>query len=257
MKQSQMDAIIDRLRQQARKIAAQQPQADFYRDFEQEVKESADYFHTDAVVCRLKAAVEDVIDNDFGHGMDHARKVALDAGALVVIEGRSLDYAAGFAPEHIRMAHCAGLLHDIQRKQKNHAREGAIYARKMLAAYSFSDREINNICVAIANHEAFSEPMEPPTPASRLLSDCLYDSDKFRFGPDNFTDTVWEMIERSNISLNRFLALYPRGIDFLKKIRNTFRTPTGRKYGPQFIDIGLAIGEALHSYMVSELKLSV
>lgn len=252
-----MHPIIDRLREQARKMAACQPTPDFYKDFYHEVMESRAHFQSDAVVCRLKGVVEKEIDNDFGHGMDHARKVALDAGALVAIEGRTANYSTDFSAEQIRMALCAGLLHDIQRKQKNHARQGAIYARKVLADYPFSDRQVGDICIAISNHEAFGESMEMPTPACRLLSDCLYDSDKFRFGPDNFTHTVWEMVERSNISLDRFVALYPRGIEFLKKIKQTFRTPTGRKYGPQFIDIGLAIGEALHTYMKTELRLSV
>jgi len=38
----------------------------------------------------------------------------------------------------------------------------------------------------------------------------------------------------------------------LTKIRNTFRTDTGKKYGPQFIDIGLAIGEELFDVINTE-----
>jgi len=256
MMAEEMNEMIGRLRQQARKIAARQPQPDFYKDFPGEVAESADCFQADATVLQLKAFVADAIDNDFGHGMDHARKVALDAGALVAIEGRAADFSADFVALQIQMAHCAGLLHDIERKQKDHARQGAIYARKILADYPFSDRQIDRICVAIANHEAFGECMEMPTTACRILSDCLYDSDKFRFGPDNFTHTVWDMVALSNISLERFVALYPRGLNFLRKIRHTFRSPTGRRYGPQFIDLGLAIGEELYAYMQTEIGLS-
>ncbi len=255
---SQSVRVIDRLRTEARKIAARQPKPDFYKDFPDEVAESAEKFQADATVQRLYGFVKDAIDNDFGHGMDHAWKVALDAGALLAIEGRSADFSAGFIVERIRMAHCAGLLHDIRRKQKNHARQGSIYARKVLAEYPFSKAEISDICMAIASHEAFKESMEEAsTPSGRLLSACLYDSDKFRFGPDNFTHMVWDMVEAANISLDRFISLYPRGIEFLRKIKDTFRTPTGRKYGPQFIDIGLAIGEELYAYMTEELNLSV
>jgi hypothetical protein len=32
----------------------------------------------------------------------------------------------------------------------------------------------------------------------------------------------------------------------LARIRDSFRTPAGRTYGPQFIDLGLAIGEELY-----------
>jgi len=41
------------------------------------------------------------------------------------------------------------------------------------------------------------------------------------------------------------MILYPKGMERLYKIKSTFRTRTGKKYGPQFIDIGLAIGEDL------------
>ncbi|MBW2680633.1 MAG: hypothetical protein JRD01_07765 [Deltaproteobacteria bacterium] len=41
------------------------------------------------------------------------------------------------------------------------------------------------------------------------------------------------------------MELYPGGMNIVAKIRPTFRTDTGKKYGPQFIDIGLAIGKEL------------
>jgi len=250
-----MNGIFDRLRRQAREIAARQPEADFYRDFPDAVAESAKYYQTDGTVREIKTFVAEAIENDFGHGMAHARKVALDAGALVAIEGRAAAFSAEAVAHEIRMAQCAGLLHDIQRKQKDHARQGAVYARKILADYPFSEEAVSDICVAIANHEAFGEWMGTPTAACRILSDCLYDSDKFRFGPDNFTHTVWDMVALSNISLERFVAVYPRGLDFLKKIRHTFRSPTGRRYGPQFIDLGLAIGEELYACIKTEMGL--
>lgn len=250
-------AIIDRLRQEARKIAARQPQADFYKDFAGEVALSGNCFHSDEIVCRLREFMASALDNDFGHGMDHSRKVALDAGALVVIEGRAENFSEDFIAAQMRRAHCAGLLHDIERRQHDHARKGAIHARRILAEYPFSEKEVKDVCVAIANHEAFGTPEETATQACRHLSDCLYDADKFRFGPDNFTHTVWEMVEASSISLERFVALYPRGIDFLEKIRHTFRTPTGQRYGPQFIDSGIAIGWELYSFIQTELGFSV
>jgi len=248
-------AVIERLRQKAREIAARQPQADFYRDFPQKVTRSGYYFQTDPVICRLHAFVAGAIENDFGHGLAHAQKVALDAGALMAIEGERAAFAPPLIGKQMRLAHCAGLLHDIERKQKDHARHGAIYARRLLVHYPFTSGEISDIATAIANHEAFGSPLELSTRAGQILSDSLYDSDKFRFGPDNFTHTVWDMIELSGVSMERFVTLYPRGIEFLKKIRHTFRTPTGQKYGPQFIDIGIAIGEELYLFMTQELAL--
>jgi hypothetical protein len=38
----------------------------------------------------------------------------------------------------------------------------------------------------------------------------------------------------------------------LKKIRGTFRTRTGRRYGPQFIDVGIAIGDELYQVLQTD-----
>jgi hypothetical protein len=38
----------------------------------------------------------------------------------------------------------------------------------------------------------------------------------------------------------------------LKKIRDTFRSRTGRRYGPQFIDMGIAIGQELYEVILAD-----
>jgi hypothetical protein len=43
-------------------------------------------------------------------------------------------------------------------------------------------------------------------------------------------------------------------MEFLKKIKDTFRTPTGRKYGPGFIDLGVAIGDELYKELCAGKK---
>ncbi len=247
-----MNPIYERIRNQAIKIAARYPKADFYQDYPRQVEFSSRFFYSDPVVCELRDFVTQKIDNDFGHGMDHADKVALDAGVLMGIEGVRNGYSDQFLTHRVRMALCAGLLHDIKRKHKKHAGKGAIYAGKVLAAYPFSVDDVDDICRAIENHEAFGKALESKTREGALLSDCLYDSDKFRWGADNFTQTVWEMVSYANIPVKKFVELYPRGISFLDKIKDTFRTPTGKIYGPRFIDIGLLIGEELYRYIKSE-----
>ena len=87
-----------------------------------------------------------------------------------------------------------------------------------------------------------------------LVSGCLYDADKFRWGPDNFADTLWCMVFYRNPTLAEFLAGYPQGLASLHRIKNTFRTITGRRYGPQFIDIGIAIGEDLLKVIKTEFS---
>lgn len=247
-----MNPIYEKIREQAIKIVSRYPMADFYHDYPKQVEFSSRFFYSDTVVCELRDFVTQKIDNDFGHGMDHADKVALDAGALMTIEGVRNGYTGKVLAHCVRMAQSAGLLHDIKRKHKNHAREGALYAGKVLAAYPFSVDDVTDICTAIENHEAFGKAIENKARKGALLSDCLYDSDKFRWGPDNFTNTVWDMMSYADIPVKKFVGLYPKGISFLGKIKDTFRTPTGRIYGPQFIDLGLSVGEELYRYIKTE-----
>jgi HD superfamily phosphodiesterase len=69
------------------------------------------------------------LEDDFGHGLKHALKVAADAGALSLIEGRRAGYAETRIQRISIVSQATGLLHDIHRKQKDHAVEGARYAR--------------------------------------------------------------------------------------------------------------------------------
>ena len=50
------------------------------------------------------------------------------------------------------------------------------------------------------------------------------------------------------------MAGYSQGMEKLATIKSTFRTPTGKKFGPQFIDLGLAIGEELYEVIKTEFS---
>ena len=84
----------------------------------------------------------------------------------------------------------------------------------------------------------------------RLISDALYDADKFRWGPDNFTTTLWDMLGYAKINIELFLAGYKKGIEGIKRIKDTFRTKTGKEYGPEFIDLGLKIGDEIYKELL-------
>ncbi|BBO83452.1 HD domain-containing protein [Desulfosarcina ovata] len=247
-----MDTVYLEIRKIARDIVARYPQPDFYGDHASEAKDARRFYRTDAVIVRLRQNMTDCLDNDFGHGMGHAKKVTIDAGTLVIIESRRAGHAETQVRRNLLLAQCAGLLHDICRKEKDHAEKGAETARQILNGYPLGPDEITAVCAAIRNHEAFVRMEHLPVRQARLLSDCLYDADKFRWGPDNFTHTLWDMVSFSNPSLKTFLDHYPAGMAILKKIRKTFRSRTGRRYGPQFIDMGLAIGEELYEIILTE-----
>ncbi|RJP91433.1 MAG: HD domain-containing protein [Desulfobacteraceae bacterium] len=253
-----MNSIYEKIRNQALDIASRYPATAFYQNFPEQVAFSLRTFESDPVVGALHDFVAGHTEDDFGHGLHHAVKVAQDAGALAAIEGRCFSSGNdGFISDdqmghRVRMAQCAGLLHDIRRKHKNHAQEGAVFAEKVLERYAFSRHDIMDVCLAIENHEAFKETKPGRSLEGSLLSDCLYDADKFRWGVENFTHTVWAMVSYANIPIRKFMDAYPSGIVFLEKIKTTFRTPTGKIYGPEFIDQGLSLGEQLYSYIQTE-----
>lgn len=247
-----MGPVYAILRDRARKIADGLPTADFYRVHARELDQSRLFLARPGQLAEIRARVQQTIENDFGHGLRHARLVAVDAGALALIEGARAGLAAKAAERQLLCAQAAGLLHDMCRKEKRHAEAGAVVARKILTAHAFAPPEIDAICYAIRNHEAFQRIQAPPSAAAGLLSDCLYDADKFRWGPDNFTDTLWAMVTFYNPPLSVFVERYPGGMRKLEEIKTTFRSVTGRRYGPQMIDFGVRIGRELMNTIRTE-----
>ena len=249
-----MQPIYARLRERARQIVAGLPPPDFYCDHAQAYTYAREYLKNDPILIKLRQFVSDNLVDNFGHGLEHAIKVTEEAGAIMHIEGRAAGYSGAVLARRMSIVQCAGLLHDIKRKKKDHARLGADHARRILKNYPLQLDEIEDISRAIQNHEAFKEGIQIETPEGILVSDCLYDADKFRWGPDNFTHTLWDMISVYNPPLDKFMARYPKGMAGLEKIKTTFRSETGKKYGPQFIDIGLAIGRKLHDVILAEFS---
>jgi len=238
-----MQSVYDRIQKSVMEIAERYPLPDFYRDFPSENQFSRHLLETDVTVAEVKRFVARRLEDDFGHGMDHAVKVAMDAGTLMVVEGEISGSAADSNHRGVTLAQCAGLFHDIKRKEKDHAGEGANYARVVFGDYGFAEDEVNDIALAIANHEAFKDPIPIASVRGKMLSNCLYDADKFRWGPDNFTHTLWQMVASYNPPLSKFLARYWKGMEGVARISRTFRTETGKTYGPQFIEIGLTMGK--------------
>ena len=249
-----MQPIYARLRERARQIVAGLPPPDFYRDHQPAATHSRQFLNKDPILIKLRLFVRDSLVDNFGHGLEHAIKVTEDAGALMYIEGQAAGYSLEKLDRKMSIVQCAGLLHDIKRKKKDHAQLGAEHARRILKNYPLGPAEIEDVCRAIQNHEAFKEGVEIETAEGLLVSDCLYDADKFRWGPDNFTHTLWDMVSVYNPPLDKFVARYPKGMAGLEKIKTTFRSQTGKKYGPQFIDLGLATGRKLHDVILSDFS---
>ncbi|MDI6796864.1 MAG: HD domain-containing protein [Desulfatibacillaceae bacterium] len=254
MLQINMDPVYENMRQQALFLAQGLPVPSFYRDFAEQASFSLGVLGADPLVQSLFDLVCSITDNDLGHGREHITKVALDAGILVLVEGKARGRCQKDSIRDLALVQCAALLHDICRKEKNHAQKGALKAKEILQDFPLSSAQIEDVCSAIKNHEAFVAPEPVNTLRGALLSDCLYDADKFRWGPDNFTQTVWRMISYFKAPLSVFVERYPSGVESIIRIKETFRTSTGQIYGPPIIDAGLSLGEKLYEIAVRNLE---
>ncbi len=107
---------------------------------------------------------------------------------------------------------------------------------------------------AIANHEAFVEPKRIASPLGQTISNALYDADKFRWGPDNFTHTLWQMLRASRAAIVPLIRRFPKGMEGISRIKETFRTETGKIYGPEFIELGLKIGERIYQFLLDRFS---
>jgi hypothetical protein len=247
-----MDETYRQIRERARELVMDLPEPAFYKKEADALLRSHRLFDTNDKLKELISHLEAELDEDFGHGLFHSQKVAIEAGAIVLVECKKNKSPH---PGHTAFkAHCAGLLHDTMRKHKDHAEKGAAYARKVLGILAFPEDEINEIAFAIACHEAFktTDPTCPTGNDAQLLADALYDADKFRWGPDNFTHTVWDMVSYARIPLPLFMTHYPKALEGISRIKTTFRSDTGKLYGPGFINIGLEVGKKLHKIIRHE-----
>lgn len=247
-----MVTVYTRLQRRARQIVSRYPPPDFYTELSRAFSVSRSIFDTHPTILDLRIFVAQRLEDDFGHGLLHATKVALDAGCLVLAEGGRIGFSPRLINRLVVVVQSAALLHDLKRKEPDHAVRGAAFAAILLGGYSFSIEEREDVRLAILDHEAFKKRVPINSRRGALISDCLYDADKFRWGPDNFTDTLWHMVFFQNPPFEDFVASFPKGLQSLFRIRETFRTATGRLYGPRFIDIGIAVGEELFGVIKTE-----
>ena len=244
-----MKDIYEEMIAASRDIAASFPQPRFYVSCKEPLEMSHSLFDEDAQVMRCRTLVLSKLKDDLGHGIDHSEKVALEAGALAYIEGERLSLKESLRRETCLLAQIVGLLHDLKRGEKDHAKASAFAASKILQEFSIFPQKVEYIVQAIANHEAFVEPKRMDSPVGQVISDALYDADKFRWGPDNFTHTLWQMLRSSRANIIPLIQRFPKGMEGIAWIKETFRTETGKIYGPEFIELGLKIGDKIYQFL--------
>jgi len=238
---------IKHLRDKAEKIAKNIVPPIFYLEKAKEVERSRSIALSSQNIQFAKSLIENKGDV-LGHGFLHASKVALDAGAIIYSE-------VGFNSRGDRLAEnsiIAGYLHDVKRDESDHPEKAARYVESVLKD-RLGSNDLSMIKFSIRNHEAFKKHEIVNDEDFMIIANTLYDADKFRWGPDNFIYTIWDMAESMSISPETIFKNYKKGIKGIIKIKKSFRTNTGKEYGPDFIDKGLEIGEQLFRYCMEEM----
>jgi hypothetical protein len=246
-------AAYEKLQHTALKLAGALPRPLFYSKHAEHIRR-ADAALAGHEFIRKCRAYLDESQLECAHGLCHCEAVARDAGTIVLIETTGLNIGPSDRENLFIISIIAGLLHDIKRREQDHAVRGSIEAEKILTQLGMSLRERQYIADAIRNHEAFQETFDRDDIAGRLVSDALYDADKFRWGPENFSSTLWLMVAAHNTPIEALHHTFREKMNGIEKIKHTFRTKTGKRFGPEFIDQGLTIGNAIYEEMDLLLK---
>lgn len=236
------------LKEKALRAAFKAGTPSFYAHHSKELAESHSSYAASSLIRKCRAHLDESKLHP-AHGIFHCEKVALEAGAILAIEGSAMGLDASIISELALCAQIAGLLHDIKRAGDEHTIAGSKEAAFILRDFPIEDRHKSYIVSAIRNHEAFKKVLDSDDDSAKLVSDSLYDADKFRWGPDNFTVTLWLIMESTGLSPEKLCHSFNEKMEVIKKIKETFRTKTGRKYGPEFIDKGIMIGDEIYREM--------
>lgn len=238
--------VISRGRQFVKSFAATLPVPRFYADSYRYLAIARKISAASSVIAYCAGCMRQK-GTALGHSYYHAEKVAIESAAIVLRE-------KGISSQSIHLAMLsliAGFLHDYYREKKDHPAKAAEYVQAHLS-YLMPKSDIDAISFAILNHEAFKEYQTVDDSDIMLLSNALYDADKFRWGPDNFIYTIWDMVATMNISIQDIIAHFPKGVAHINTIRHTFRSKTGMDYGPEFIDQGMVLAEKLLQFFQNQ-----
>jgi len=235
------------------KQAAALPMPSFYSEHASFIRRSEEMLKEHELVRQCRAYLDES-QLECAHGLCHCEAVARDAGAIVLAEGRRLSITQSTIEPIFLAALIAGLLHDIKRREQDHAIQGSLEAERILSTLGVEERSRSYISYAIRNHEAFKATCDLDDKAGCMVSDALYDADKFRWGPENFSITLWIMVTAHNTPMDALHRTFKEKMKGIEKIKETFRTDTGKRYGPEFIDQGLGIGNAIYNELTELLK---
>jgi len=234
-----MDLRILELKRRARELAASRAQSAFSLECAEELTYARELFFDHPLVLRLQGDALGFLNEACGLGVEHGKRVAMDAAALVLAEpsGLSTDERRRLAV----LAELAGLLHDALRHEDNHAEKGADLCLRILRGYAISPEERLWIAGAVAGHEDGGPHVGEAVESARLLAGVVHDADVFRYGPDIFGTILWELCECDEWPLEQIAAAFPEGVRRARSLGGGLRTECGRRYGPQLLAEGVSL----------------
>lgn len=241
-----MSNVLSEFKREARKIARSLGRPTFYEVCAADYDHSHEHFFDNPVIFRLREDVIPFLYDDYGHGIEHSKNVAIDAGAIVLAETRSVDRDS--VRRMVLLAQVAGLLHDICRLDADHAQHSADTSRKLLAPYPLDDADRDIIAQAISLHETVGSP-PVSDPAGQVVADALYDADAFRWGPDHFVTALWEICDYQEWPMNAIIGRLPAAMERASAKAAGFRTATGRAFGPEIVERGLVVGRHMYALL--------
>jgi hypothetical protein len=238
------DSILEELSLEAKNLASDS-RIGFYLDFQKYHTISKTLFFTNPIVRHCKNDVLPYLEQDRDYRIEHAKKVAIDAGTLILVEGR------GWDPTQTKrwslLAQLAGLLHDMYAPTPDHARRGAVTARQFVDCYPLMDVEKEAVVFAVQHHENLPGDTCPMPSVCHWVSNALHDADKFRWSLDNLRASLFEAnFGKEQRTVHNMWFQLPDDMKKIRSVASSFKTGTGQRYGSQFINAGLAIGEHLH-----------
>lgn len=242
--------VLNRIKRESAPDAGARPS--FYDALDAELASARDMFSSLPLVLRCREDVLPFLNDDFGHGIQHSKKVSVETCALILNEAGRL--GSDGARRLGLLGLLAGLLHDACRLEGAHPVRGAELSALILRDYPLPEEEKDMVAAAIANHEIVSPAAVFDDARTQLLADALYDADKFRWGADSFDTILWELCDYQEWSLAEILEKFPAGLDVMRSVRNTFRTGAGKIHGPEFIDLGIDVARKIYHCIQSHCE---
>src|SRR5512142_680434 len=112
--------LYQKLRDTARRIAGTLPKPAFYEKHEGVIRRADETLVSDETIRRCRTYL-DASQLECAHGLFHCETVARDAGAIVLVEAHERGIAEADTGSLFTAAMIAGLLHDIKRREEDHA----------------------------------------------------------------------------------------------------------------------------------------